>query len=215
VNLIFDDDSDNDWNRQKALERLSQVTVPAGATPGIGPDYSPVGLVYWYALKSTNPAYDVMELKSLQDWVVSKYIRSVPDVADDSSFGGVTRGYQVRVDPEKLVSYGLSPAQVEQQLANSNAKAGGSFIEQGSQQIDVRSVGLVARVEDIEKTVIKTQKGTALKIRDIAAATQGPRIRLGQIGEAIHRADRAGRGRQRCGRRHRAAAQGRRNGHHA
>jgi len=189
VNLIFDDNSDNDWDRQKALERLAQVTLPSGVTAGIGPDFSPIGSVYWYTLKSTNPAYDLMDLKSLQDWVISKYIRSVPDVVDDSSFGGVTREYQVRVDPEKLISYGLSLAQIEQQLTNSNANVGGSFIEQGSQQINVRGVGLVSDVRDIEKTVIKAQNGTPLRIKDIAVVTQGPKIRLGQIGRAYHRAD--------------------------
>ena len=189
VNLIFDDNSDNDWDRQKALERLAQVTLPSGVSAGIGPDFSPIGSVYWYTLKSTNPAYDLMDLKSVQDWVISKYIRSVPDVVDDSSFGGVTREYQVRVDPEKLISYGLSLAQIEQQLTNSNANVGGSFIEQGSQQINVRGVGLVSDVRDIEKTVIKAQNGAPLRIKDIAVVTQGPKIRLGQIGRAYHRAD--------------------------
>ena len=189
VNLIFDDNSDSDWDRQKALERLAQVTLPPGVTGGIGPDFSPIGSVYWYTLKSTNPAVDLMELKSLQDWVISKYIRSVPDVVDDSSFGGLTREYQIRLDPDKLVSYGLSLAQVEQQLANSNANAGGSFVEQGTQQINVRAVGLIRNVADIEKTVIKTQNGTPLRIRDIAVVTQGAKIRLGQIGKAIHRGD--------------------------
>ena len=189
VNLIFDDDSDNDWDRQKVLERIAQVTLPPNVAAQIGPDFSPIGSIYWYTIKSTNPAYDVMELKSIQDWVISKYMKSVPDVVDDSSFGGITREYQVRVDPDKLISYGLSLAQVEQQLTNANANAGGSFIEQGSQQINVRAVGLVRNVNDIEKTVIKTQNGTALRIRDIAAVTQGPKIRLGQIGKAIHRAD--------------------------
>src|SRR5580698_1944911 len=189
VNLIFDDDSDNDWDRQKALERLAQVTLPPGVAGGIGPDFSPIGSVYWYTLKSTNPAYDLMDLKSLQDWVIANYIRSVPDVVDDSSFGGVTREYQVRVDPEKLISYGLSLAQVEQQLTNSNANVGGSFIEEGSQQINVRGVGLVTDVRDIEKTVIKSQNGTPLRIKDIAVVSQGPKIRLGQIGRAYHRAD--------------------------
>jgi len=189
VNLIFDDDSSNDWDRQKTLERLAQATLPPGVSAGIGPDYSPVGQVYWYTLKSGNPAYDVMDLKSLQDWVIAKYIKSVPDVVDDSSFGGITREYQVRLDPDKLVSYGLSIAQLETQLSNSNANAGGSFIEQGSQQINVRAVGLVRDVKDIEKTVIKTQNGTPLRIKDIAVVTQGPKIRLGQIGKAIHRND--------------------------
>jgi cobalt-zinc-cadmium resistance protein CzcA len=189
VNLIFDDNSDNDWDRQKVLERLTQVTLPPNVSAQIGPDFSPIGSVYWYTLKSTNPNYDLMELKSLQDWTINKYIKAAPDVVDDSSFGGITREYQIRVDPDKLVSYGLSLAQIEQQLTNSNANAGGSFIEQGAQQINVRAVGLIEDVSDIEKTVIKTQKGTALRIKDIAVVTQGPRIRLGQIGRAIHRAD--------------------------
>ena len=189
VNLIFDDSSINDWDREKTLERLSQVTLPPNVTAQIGPDYSPVGQVYWYTLRSSNPAYDVMELKTLQDWVVAKYIRSVPDVVDDSSFGGITKEYQVRLDPDKLVSYGLSLAQLEQQLTNSNANGGGSFIEAGAQQINVREVGLVSNLKDIEDTVIKTQTGTPLRIKDIGFVTEGPKIRLGQIGKAIHRRD--------------------------
>ena len=189
VNLIFDDDSDNDKDRQKTLERLAQVTLPPNVSASIGPDFSPIGSIYWYTIESSNPNYDVMELKSIQDWIISKYLKSVPDVVDDSSFGGITREYQIRIDPDKLISYGLSLAQVEQQLTNANANAGGSFIEQGSQQINVRAVGLVRNVADIEKTVIKTQNGTALRIKDIAVVTQGPKIRLGQIGKAIHRKD--------------------------
>jgi cobalt-zinc-cadmium resistance protein CzcA len=189
VNLIFDDDSDNDWDRQKVLERLAQVTLPANASAQIGPDFSPIGSIYWYTLKSTNPNYDTMELKSLQDWVIAKYMKSVPDVVDDSSFGGITREYQVRVDADKLISYGITLGQVEQQLTNSNANAGGSFIEQGSQQINVRAVGLLRTVDDIESTVLKSQNGTPIRIRDIALVSQGPKIRLGQIGKAVHRAD--------------------------
>jgi len=189
VNLIFDDDSNNDWDRQKVAERLGQVTLPPNVSAQIGPDFSPVGSIYWYTLKSTNPSYDVMDLKTIQDWIITKHMKSVPDVVDDSSFGGITREYQIRLDPDKLISYGLSLAQVEAQLTNANANAGGSFIEQGAQQINVRAVGLVRDVHDIEKTVIKTQNGTALRIRDIAAVQQGPKIRLGQIGKAIHRAD--------------------------
>src|SRR5271167_494014 len=189
VNLIFDDDSNNDWDRQKVLERLSQATLPNGVTAQIGPDFSPIGSIYWYTLQSTNPAYDVMELKSLQDWVITKYMKSVPDVVDDSSFGGITREYQIRIDPDKLVAYGLSLAQIEQALNNANANAGGSFIEQGSQQINVRAVGLVKNISDIEETVIKAQNGTPIRIKDVAVVTQGPKIRLGQIGKAVHRED--------------------------
>ena len=187
--LIFDDGSENDWNRQKVLERLSQVTLPAGLQPQIGTDYSPVGQIYFYTLHSSNPMYDVMELKSIEDWILEKQFKSVPNVVDVVSFGGSTREYQVRVDPDKLVSYGLSIGQVEQQLAANNVNAGGSFIEAGLQQVNVREVGLIGDVRDIEDTVIKTQRGTALRIKDIAQVLQGPRIRLGQVGRAIHRAD--------------------------
>src|ERR1700694_794407 len=160
VTLIFDDQSENDWNRQKALERLSQVTLPSGLQPQIGTDWSPVGQIYFYTLHSTNPKYDVMELKALEDWFLEKQFKSVPNVVDVSSLGGMTREYQVRIDPDKLVAYGLSIGQVEQQLTNNNTNAGGSFIEAGLQQVNVRAVGLVKNVFDIEETVVKTQNGT-------------------------------------------------------
>ena len=189
VKMIFDDDSVNDWNREKVLERLSQVTLPAGLTPQMGTDWSPVGQIYWYTLHSTNPAYDNMELKSIQDWTMQKQFKSVPGVVDVSIFGGMTREYQVRVDPNKLIAYGLSIGQVEQQLANNNINAGGSFIEQGQQQMNVREVGLYRNVHDIEETLLKTSNGTALRVKDIATVLQGPKIRLGQIGKAIRRVD--------------------------
>ena len=183
VMLIFDDESENDWNRQKVLERLSQVNLPQNLQPMMGTDWSPVGQIYWYTLRSANPKYDLMELKSLEDWVLEKQFKSVPNVVDVVSFGGLTREYQVRVDPDKLVSYGLTIGQLEQQLTNNNVNAGGSFIEEGLQQVNVRAVGLVTTVRDIEQTVLKTQAGTPLRVRDIATVTQGPRIRLGRIGK--------------------------------
>jgi cobalt-zinc-cadmium resistance protein CzcA len=189
VMLIFDDDSENDWNRQKVLERLSQVSLPQNLQPQIGTDYSPVGQIYWYTLTSTNPQYDLMELKSLEDWVLEKQFKSVPNVVDVVSFGGLTREYQVAIDPNKLIEYGLSIGQVEQQLANNNTNAGGSFIETGLQQVNVRSVGLVRNVRDIARTVVKVQNGTPVRIADLASVGQGPKIRLGRIGKAIHRAD--------------------------
>src|SRR5271154_1427501 len=113
VMLIFDDDSVNDWNRQKVLERLSQVTLPNNLQPQMGTDWSPVGQIYWYSLRSTNPAYDLMELKSLEDWTLEKQFKSVPNVVDVVSFGGTTREYQVSIDPDALVSYGLYISQGE------------------------------------------------------------------------------------------------------
>jgi cobalt-zinc-cadmium resistance protein CzcA len=189
IKLIFDDESDNDWNRERVLERLSQVTLPPGVTPQMGTDWSPVGQIYFFTLHSTNPAYDAMELKSLEDWVVEKNFKSVPDIVDVSSFGGPTREYQVKLDPNKLIAYGLSLAQIEQQLTNNNTNAGGSFIQEGLQQINVRSVGLVDRSQDIAQTVIVTKNGTPLRVKDIAVVSQGPKIRLGQFAKAVHRED--------------------------
>jgi len=189
VKLIFDDEEENAWNRERVLERLTQVTLPPGVVPQMGTDWSPVGQIYFFTLQSTNPNYDPMTLKSIEDWVVEKNLKAVPDIVDVASFGGPTREYQVRVDPDKLVSYGLSLAQVEQQLTNSNANAGGSFIEAGLQQINVRMVGLVIDVRDIENTVLVTKTGTPLRIKDIAVVEQGPKIRLGQFARAYHKED--------------------------
>jgi cobalt-zinc-cadmium resistance protein CzcA len=189
LKLIFDDESDNDWNRERVLERLSQVSLPPGVVPQMGTDWSPVGQIYFFTLHSTNPAYDPMELKSIEDWFIEKNFKAVPNIVDVASFGGPTREYQVRVNPNKLVAYGLSLAQVEQQLTNNNVNAGGSFIQAGLQEINVRSVGLVDRVQDIEGTVIMTKNGTPLRVKDIAVVSQGPKIRLGQFAKAIHRED--------------------------
>jgi cobalt-zinc-cadmium resistance protein CzcA len=194
IKLIFEDGSDNNWNRERALERISQVSLPpaavtAGVSPQIQTDWSPAGQIYFFTLHSSNPQYDVMELKAIEDWVVEKNFKSVPNVVDVASFGGPTREYQVRLDPNKLISYGLSIAQVEQQLTNNNGNGGGSFIEAGLQQINIRAVGLVKTVRDIENTVILTKSGTALKVKDIAVVAQGPKIRLGQFARAIRHDD--------------------------
>src|SRR5215472_11790098 len=133
LKLIFEDGSDNAWNRERVLERISQVTMPPGVAPLMGTDWSPVGQIYFFTLHSTNPAYDPMELKSMEDWVVEKNLKSVPDIVDVASFGGPTREYQVRLDPNKVIAYGVDLSQVEQQLTNNNANAGGSFIQAGLQ----------------------------------------------------------------------------------
>src|SRR5438876_913 len=178
INLTFGDGSNNDLNRQKVLEKLSQVNLPNGLQPTLGADYSPVGQIYFFTLTSTNPTYDVMELKTLQDWVVVKQLKSVPDVVDVSVFGGATREYQVQVDPNKLISYGLSIGEVEQALSNNNVNAGGSFIERGGQAINVRAVGLVQSAEDIEATVLRTQNGIPVRVRNVAIVQQAPKPRL-------------------------------------
>jgi cobalt-zinc-cadmium resistance protein CzcA len=189
VEMVFGEETTDFENRERVLERLSQVSLPPGVIPQMGTDWSPVGQIYFYTLESNNPEFDVMNLKSLETWVIEKNLKSVPGVPDTNPFGGPTREYQVRLDPDKLISYGLSIAQVEQQLTSNNGNAGGSFIEAGLQQINVREVGLVRDLQDIENTVITTRAGTPLRVKDIAVVTQGPEIRLGQFGRAIRRED--------------------------
>src|SRR6202158_726648 len=189
VLLIFDDSSDNDWNRQKVLERLNQADLPDGLQPSMGTDWSLTGQIYWYTLRSANPKIDLMDLRSIQDWTIVKELKSVPDIVDVSTFGGTTREYQVRVDPNKLVSYGLSIGQVEQQLANNNINAGGNFVETGLQQMNVRTLGLFSKVSDIEQTVLTTKSGTPLRVKDIAEVSQGAKVRLGHEGRAIRTQD--------------------------
>jgi heavy metal efflux system protein len=187
--IIFDDGSDNDWNRQKVLEKMGEADLPNGVQPSMGTDWSTTGQIYWYVLKSTNPKIDLMDLRSLEDYVVEKEIKSVPDIVDVSPFGGVHREYQIRIDPNKLVSYGLSIGQVEQQLSNNNVNAGGNFIETGLQQMNIRAIGLFRNVQDIEQTVLTTKSGTALRVKDIAEVGQGPKVRLGHEGRSIRRED--------------------------
>jgi cobalt-zinc-cadmium resistance protein CzcA len=191
VIMIFDDSSVNDWNRQKVLERLTQVDLPSGQNlqPQIGTDWSTTGQIYWYTIRSTDPRYDLMQLRGIEDWLLLKEFKSVLNVVDVSDFGGTVREYQVRVDPNKLVSYGLSIGQVEQQLSNNNNNAGGSFVELGMQQMNVRALGLYRSVQDIENTVLTTKNGTALRVKDIAEVQQGPMIRLGHMARANHMAD--------------------------
>ena len=189
VELVFGEDTTNFENRERVLERLSQVSLPPGVQPQMGTDWSPVGQIYFYTLESTNPEYDVMNLKSLETWVIEKNLKSVPGVVDVNPFGGPTREYQVRIDPNKLIDYGLSIIQVEQQLSINNANAGGSFIEEGEQQVNVREVGLVRDIQDIANTVLTTKGGTPIRVKDIGVVTQGPEIRLGRFGRAEHMPD--------------------------
>src|SRR5579862_8678918 len=189
MTLVFDDSSINDWNRAKVLERLTQVSVPPGVQPQIGTDWSLTGQIYWYTIRSTIPQYDLMDQRSIEDWTLYKQFKTVPNVVDVSDFGGLAREYQVRVDPTKLIAYGLSIGQLEQQLSINNVNAGGSFVETGLQQENVRAVGLYRNLQDIENTVVLTKNGTAIRVKDIAVVEMGPRIRLGHMARATHRPD--------------------------
>ncbi len=185
ITIIYDDDITTFNARQEVLDRIGQVTLPLNVNPGIGPDYSPTGQIMFYTLTSSNPKYDVMELKSLNDWVVVNQLKSVPNIVEVNPFGGPTREYQVQVDPGKLVSYGLSLPQVENALTANNINAGGGFIERGEQALNIRAVGLMQTTDDIAATVVKVQNGTPVRVRDLGNVVQAPKVRLGQLGKTI------------------------------
>jgi cobalt-zinc-cadmium resistance protein CzcA len=189
ITIIYDDQITTFTARTEVIDRLQQVTLPGGVSPGLGPDYSPTGQIMFYTLHSTNPKYDVMELKTLQDWLVRNQLKSVPNVVEVNIFGGPTREFQVQLDPGKLVSYGLSLTQVEQALANNNINAGGGFIERGEQALNVRAVGLMMNTDDIGATVVKVASGTPVRVRDLGVVLQAPKVRLGQLGKTIRRED--------------------------
>ena len=189
ITIIYDDYTTTFTARQEVLDRLQQPVLPASVNPALGPDYSPTGQILFYTLKSTNPKYDVMELKTLNDWKVRNQLKSVPNVVEVNIFGGPTREYQVQIDPGRLVSYGLSLTQVEQALAANNSNAGGGFIERGQQALNVRAVGLMTTTDDIGATLIKVVNGTPVRVRDIATVVQAPKVRLGQLGKAIRKED--------------------------
>jgi cobalt-zinc-cadmium resistance protein CzcA len=189
ITIIYDDEITTFNARTEVIDRLQQVTLPTGVSPGLGPDYSPTGQIMFYTLTSTNPRYDTMELKALQDWFVLNQLKSVPNVVDVNIFGGPTREYQVQLDPGKLVSYGLSLSQAEQAISNNNINAGGGFIERGQQALNVRAVGLMANTDDIAATVVKVVNGTPVRVRDLGNVVQAPKIRLGQLGKTIRHED--------------------------
>jgi heavy metal efflux system protein len=180
IMMIFDDASDNSWNREHVLERLSGSLCPPTWCRRLQTDWSPAGQIYWYTIESKNPPIDVMEQKSLEDWVLEKQFKGVPGVVDVASFGGITKEYQIRLDPDKLIAYGLSIAQVEQQIANNNTNAGGSFIEQGRSRSTCRRRASTERAAD-RRHRHQDRNGAAIRVKDIATVDQGPKIRLGQI----------------------------------
>ncbi len=189
ITIIYDDETTTFNARHEVLDRLQLATLPANVNAGIGPDYSPTGQIMFYTLSSTNPKYDVMELKTLQDWFVLNQLKSVPNVVDVNIFGGPTREYQVQLDPNRLVSFGLALSQVEQALTNNNLNAGGGFIERGQQALNVRAVGLMQTTDDIGATVVRVINGTPIRIRDLGSVVQAPKVRLGQLGKAIRHED--------------------------
>ncbi len=180
IRMTFQENTNDYFARQVVFERMADVDLPSGVSPSMSPLYSPSGLVYRYVLES--PDRTAQELKTIEDWVVSRAYKSVPGVADDSGLGGTTMQYQVLLDPAKIYSYHVSTAQVMAALAANNANAGGGFYSQGSQFFYVRGLGLVTKTEDIANIVVGNNNGVPVRIRDIGEVTIGSAPRLGEFG---------------------------------
>jgi len=188
VTIVFEDDADRAYVRNQAFERLQSVTLPQGAMANLSPDSTPVGEIYRYTVVGP-PGFSALELKSLEDWVVERKLRTVPGVVDVVGFGGPTKQYQVNVDPLKLKSYALTLAQVFDALSKGNRNAGGAYIEHGAEMYVVRGLGLVQSLDDIGEIAVTTRAGTPIRIRDIATVSVGPRIRLGRVGKTVGKED--------------------------
>ncbi len=180
VILTFKYGTNNYFCRDRAFERLTYVSLPAGVSPTLAPLSSPSDLIYRYVIQS--PDRSPMELKTLEDWVLERAYRSVPGVADDSGFGGTVMQYQVLLDPIRLFNYHLTVPQVMQALSANNANTGGGFYSQGGQFYYVRGLGLVTDTQDIGNIVVASQHGAPVFIKDIGKVAIGHAPRLGEFG---------------------------------
>jgi cobalt-zinc-cadmium resistance protein CzcA len=180
VRLTFDEGTDDYFARQVVFERLADLQLPAGVTPGLAPLFSPSGLVYRYVIES--PDRSPQELKTFEDWILQRQYKQVPGVADDSGFGGTVMQYQVLLDPARLYGYHITVPQVLQQLSVNNANTGGGFYSQGGQFYYVRGLGLIKDTADIGRVIIGAQNGVPVRVRDVGEVTIGNAPRLGQFG---------------------------------
>jgi heavy metal efflux system protein len=180
VVLTFTDGTDPYFARQRAFEHLPDVSLPSGVSAGIEPLFSPSGLAYRYVLES--PDRSAMELKVINDWVLSKAYKAVPGVADLGGLGGETMEYQVLLDPERLAGAGLAVSDVTTALGDNNDNAGGGFYSQGGQFFYVRGLGRVATLADIGNIVIATKNGVPVLVKDVGRVEIGQAPRLGQFG---------------------------------
>ena len=181
VKLQFSFDYTYDEALQQVLNRLSQLTpLPGNVQPQISP-LSPIGEIFRYRLVGP-PNYSVLDLKTLQDWVLQRRFRSVPGVIDVTSWGGKTKTYELQVDFNKLTAFGLTLPQVLQAVGNANINVGGNTVNIGTQSAVVRGVGLIRSIDDLATTMISQSGGNPVLVRDIATVTVGEKPRLGVAG---------------------------------
>ena len=182
VKLQFSFDYTYEQALQQVLNRLSQLPpLPNNAQPQISP-LSPIGEIYRYRLVGP-PNYSVLDLKTLQDWVLQRRFRTVPGVIDVTGWGGRTKTYEVQVDFNKLVANGLTLPQLLQAISNANVNVGGNTVNIGPQSAVVRGVGLIRSIHALENTMVASNGGTPVLVRDVATVTVGEQPRLGIAGQ--------------------------------
>ncbi|WP_321963491.1 efflux RND transporter permease subunit [Paraburkholderia sp. J7] len=182
VYVLFDDKTDQYWARSRVLEYLNQVQsrLPPGATVSLGPDATGVGWVYEYALVDRTGQHDLGELRALNDWFLKFELKSVPDVSEVASIGGMVRQYQVVLDPDKLRAYGITQAMVADALGKANQASGGSVVELAESEYMVRSSGYLRSLDDFRNVVLRTNDaGTPVLLGDVARIQIGPEMRRG------------------------------------
>src|ERR1700716_3517286 len=181
VKLQFSFDYTYDEALQQVLNRLSQLApLPGNVQPGISP-LSAIGEIYRYRLAGP-PNYSVLDLKTLQDWVLQRRFRAVPGVIDVTGWGGKTKTYELQVDFNKLIAYGLTLPQLLQAVSNSNINVGGNTVNIGTQSAVVRGVGLIRSIDDLANTMVSQSGGNPVLVKDIATVTVGEKPRLGIAG---------------------------------
>lgn len=183
IYVIFEDGTDLYWARSRVLEYLSQAKLPEGVTPQIGPDATGIGWIYEYVLVDKTNRYDLAELRSLQDWFLKFELKTIPDVAEVASIGGVVKEYQILVEPLKLVQYNVMLSDIKQALSKSNQEMGGSVIELAEAEYMVRSNGYLSSLDDFNNIVLKTdENGVGIYLKDVARVSIGAQMRRG-VGE--------------------------------
>ncbi len=185
VYVLFDDGVDPYWARSRVLEYLNQVQsrLPPAAKPALGPDATGVGWIYQYALVDRSGTMDAGQLRALQDWFLKYELKTVPNVAEVASVGGMVRQYQVLLDPDKLAAYAIPHTKVIEAIRNANQEAGGSVLELGEAEYVVRASGLLASLDDFRKIPLaSTDAGVSVRLGDVARIQIGPEMRRG-IGE--------------------------------
>src|SRR5579859_3940369 len=179
LRLYFDWDSNYELDRTETINQLTFVTLPQGIQPGLSPE-NPIGEIYRYTVEG--PTHDLVEEKTIEDWVCEKQLKTVPGVLDVSGYGGLTKEYHVDLDPAKLTHYAIPLAQVVAAVQNSNTNAGGSYLNLGQQVFDVRGLGLIRSVDDIRNIVLSTNKSTPITIANVGDVATGWAPRLGAVG---------------------------------